>query len=101
MPQADEEIAVVSTAEQQKVELPVVGHEACAETWSGVGINITAELSLETHLCAGGEEGKDACKVTGEGVDSAVKRSIFSRLKVPTIALSHLRHYDKQTLTLT
>ena len=76
MTQADEEIAVVSTAEQQKVELPVVGHEACAETWSGVGINITAELSLETHLCAGGEEGKDACKVTGEGVDSAVKRSI-------------------------
>ena len=67
---------MVSTAEQQKVELPVVGHEACAETWSGVGINITAELSLETHLCAGGEEGKDACKVTGEGVVSAVKRSI-------------------------
>ena len=66
MPQADEEIAVVSTAEQQKVELPVVGNEACAETWSGVGINITAELSLETHLCAGGEEGKDACKVTAE-----------------------------------
>ena len=92
MPQADEEIAVVSTAEQQKVELPVVGHEACAETWSGVGINITAELSLETHLCAGGEEGKDACKVTGEGL---------LQVKSATIALSHLRHYDKQTLTLT
>ena len=62
----DDSITIVETAAQQKLDLSVVSNQACAQTWNDISenrLNITGDLSLEHHLCAGGEVGKDACQV--------------------------------------
>ena len=62
----DDSITIVETAAQQKLDLSVVSNQACAQTWNDISenrLNITGDLSLEHHLCAGGEVGKDSCKV--------------------------------------
>ena len=59
----DDSITIVSTAAQQKLDLPVVSNQACVQTWNELNFTGTGDLSLEHHLCAGGEVGKDACQV--------------------------------------
>merc|ERR1719410_479046 len=58
----DDSITIVSTAAQQKLDLPVVSNQACVQTWNELNFTGTGDLSLEHHLCAGGEVGKDACQ---------------------------------------
>jgi hypothetical protein len=60
---ADDEIKIVSTARQQKLKVPFVSNEECIERFQDFGANLENDLSVDKHLCAGGEKGKDSCKV--------------------------------------
>ena len=75
-----QEIKTVSTARQQKLKVPFVSNEECIEKFKDFGANLENDLrfglicfkklllmekyfSIDKHLCAGGQEGKDSCKV--------------------------------------
>ena len=75
-----QEIKIVSTARQQKLKVPFVSNEECIEKFKDFGANLENDLrfvffcfkrlflmencfSVDKHLCAGGEKGKDSCKV--------------------------------------
>ena len=75
-----QEIKTVSTASQQKLKVPFVSNEECIEKFKDFGANLENDLrfelicfkrfllmekyfSIDKHLCAGGQEGKDSCKV--------------------------------------
>ena len=47
---------IASTA-QQKLGLPVLSKQDCIAKFGNINV-------LESHICAGGELGKDSCKVT-------------------------------------
>lgn len=56
---ADGDIKTVSTADQQKLRLPLVSIDECKERYFDLGADLN--LSSEYHLCAGGVRGKDSC----------------------------------------
>ena len=75
-----QEIKTVSTARQQKLKVPFVSNEECIEKFKDFGANLENDFrfglicfkklllmekyfSIDKHLCAGGQEGKDSCKV--------------------------------------
>jgi len=59
---ADDEIYTLPTSKQQKLKMPLVSNEECIGKFSDLGLNLEDDISIETHLCAGGEKGKDSCK---------------------------------------
>jgi len=60
---ADDEIEIVSTPIQQKLNLPVVSNKDCGDKYSSLfRKNVGGDIKLEEHLCAGGEKDKDSCK---------------------------------------
>lgn len=56
---ADDESNTVSSADQQKLTVPLVSIDDCKQRYLDFGANLT--LSPEYHLCAGGVKGKDSC----------------------------------------
>jgi len=59
----DEEIKIVSSAKQQYLKVPAVSNSDCLRQYKDVlKHDLTGNIMLEQHLCAGGEEGKDSCK---------------------------------------
>jgi len=63
----DEDIKIVSTAIQQKLEMPAVGYADCLAKWKSFGIDVSKYFMPDQHFCAGGEEGKDSCNGDGGG----------------------------------
>jgi len=56
---ADGDIKTVSTANQQKLRLPLVSIDECKERFLDLGADLN--FSSKYHLCAGGVQGKDSC----------------------------------------
>ena len=53
----------VASAIQQKLEMPVVTIAECKQAYNQLsGQNPGEDIKIGDHICAGGEEGKDACK---------------------------------------
>eukprot|EP00090_Calanus_glacialis_P033594 TRINITY_DN5586_c0_g1_i4.p1 TRINITY_DN5586_c0_g1~~TRINITY_DN5586_c0_g1_i4.p1 ORF type:complete len:444 (+),score=80.88 TRINITY_DN5586_c0_g1_i4:24-1355(+) len=57
----DFDISIVSSAKQQKLDVPVVSNSECRSSWNKLWDGIGQDIKLEEHICAGGEEGKDSC----------------------------------------
>lgn len=57
----DDEISIVSTATQQKVDLPLLSITKCVDKYKGIGVDLTQDIRLDEHLCAGGVRGIDSC----------------------------------------
>ena len=58
---SDSDIHIVSSAKQQKLEMPVVSNCECAARWGKLSAAVVDDIRIGEHLCAGGEEGKDSC----------------------------------------
>jgi len=58
------ETRTVASANQQKLELPLVNNANCGDKWATLfKTDILREhVQLHHHLCAGGQDGKDSCK---------------------------------------
>jgi len=59
----DKDIRIVSSARQQKLDMPVVSNQKCSTIWNRKfpGANAGDDILKEEHICAGGESGKDSC----------------------------------------
>jgi len=59
----DNQVSIAPTPKQQKLEVPLVAHDDCVRKWRNIGVRKFSEyLSLETQICAGGENGKGSCE---------------------------------------
>jgi len=83
---ADDEIKIVSTARQQKLKVPFVSNEECIEKFKDFGANLENDLSIDKHLCAGGQEGKDSCKGDSGGPLIAQKSTLDPFLLVGVVS---------------
>jgi len=83
---ADDEIKTVSTARQQKLKVPFVSNEECIEKFKDFGANLENDLSIDKHLCAGGQEGKDSCKGDSGGPLIAQKSTLDPFLLVGVVS---------------
>ena len=53
----------VPSAIQQKLEMPVVTIAECKQAYNQfTGQNLGEDIKIGDHICAGGEDKKDACK---------------------------------------
>eukprot|EP00092_Neocalanus_flemingeri_P034504 GFUD01037517.1.p1 GENE.GFUD01037517.1~~GFUD01037517.1.p1 ORF type:complete len:430 (+),score=115.47 GFUD01037517.1:90-1379(+) len=60
--EADEETSIVSSARQQQLALPVVSNQQCADKYSQLfRRDVSADIRIGEHLCAGGVRGQDSC----------------------------------------
>jgi len=58
----DNDINIVSTAIQQKLDMPALGNAECLDKWkSSKKFDLTGYVTAEKQICAGGEKGKDSC----------------------------------------
>ena len=60
--ESDKDISVVSSASQQKLEVPVLSNKECMDRWNQVYPGVGDGIRMAEHICAGGEQGKDSCK---------------------------------------
>ena len=61
--EADEIIDIVPTAMQQKLAVPVISNQRCADKYSELfERDVSADIRRAEHICAGGEEGRDSCR---------------------------------------
>ena len=55
------EILQTPSADQQKLTTPLLSNKECIELFKRTQRGVVLEISVEKHLCAGGEIGKDSC----------------------------------------
>ncbi len=50
-----------ASSDQQKLSTPLLSNEECIEQFRDSSGGVVLDISIEKHLCAGGERGKDNC----------------------------------------
>ena len=50
-----------AASDQQKLATPLLSNEKCIEIFRDRSGGVVLDISIEEHLCAGGERGKDSC----------------------------------------
>ena len=61
--EADGDTDIVPSARQQQLALPVVSNQHCADKYSELfRRDVSADIRIGEHICAGGEDGKDSCR---------------------------------------
>jgi len=83
---ADDESKTVPTARQQKLKVPFVSNEKCIEKFQELGVNLENDISIDKHLCAGGEKGKDSCKGDSGGPLITQKSTLHPFLLVGVVS---------------
>lgn len=83
---ADDESKTVPSARQQKLKMPFVSNQNCIEKFRTFGVNLENDISIDKHLCAGGEKGKDSCKGDSGGPLIARKSSLSPFLLVGVVS---------------
>jgi len=84
---ADDDISIVSTAQQQEVDLPVISLSQCIDKYQDLfRLNLSRDLSLNEHFCAGGDIGKDSCSGDSGGPLIARNSDIESYMIVGVVS---------------
>jgi len=83
---ADDSINIVSTPKQQKLEVPVLSLQTCLQRYKNIKLDLTEDISLEEHFCAGGEKKKDSCNGDSGGPLITRKNDLSSYMLVGVVS---------------
>ena len=64
------------SSDQQKLTTPLLTNQECIELFKTYSGGVVLEISVEKHLCAGGERGKDSCNGDSGGPLLGRKQSL-------------------------
>jgi len=83
---ADDSINIVSTPKLQKLEVPVLNLQKCLQKYKNLNLDLSEDLSLDEHFCAGGETKKDSCNGDSGGPLISRKNTLSSYMLVGVVS---------------